>query len=48
MAAPSLDPAPTEQKHDEHNDHNDEEEATGSVAIVMIPKAGPRADAPKQ
>jgi hypothetical protein len=48
MAAPSLDPTPTEQKHDEHNDHNDEEEATGSIAVVMIPKAPPRADAPKQ
>jgi hypothetical protein len=48
MAALSLDPAPTDQKHNEHNDHDDEEEATGSVAVVMISKARPRADAPKQ
>jgi hypothetical protein len=48
MAAPSLDPTPAEQKYDEQNDHDDEEEATGSIAVLMIPKAWPRADAPKQ
>jgi len=48
MAASSLDPTPAEQKNDEQNDHDDEEEATGSIAVVMIPKARPRADAPKQ
>jgi hypothetical protein len=48
MVAPSLDPTPAEQKYDEQNDHDDEEEATGSIAVVMIPKARPRADAPKQ
>jgi hypothetical protein len=36
MAAPSLDPAPAEQKHDEQNYQDDEEEATGSVAIVCL------------
>jgi hypothetical protein len=48
MATPSLDPAPAEQIHNEHNDHDGQEEATGSVAILMIPKARPRANAPKQ
>jgi hypothetical protein len=48
VAAPSLEPAPAEQKYDEYNDHDDEEEATGSVAVLMIPKARPCADAPKQ
>jgi len=48
MAAPSLDPTPAEQKYDEQNDHDDEEDATGSIAVLMIPKARPRADAPKQ
>jgi hypothetical protein len=48
MAAPSLDPTPAEQKYDDQNDHDDEEEATGSIAVVMLPKARPRADAPKQ
>jgi hypothetical protein len=48
MAAPSLDPASAEQKYDEQNDHDDEEEATGSIAVVMIPKARPRANAPQQ
>ena len=48
MAAPSLDPTLAEQKYDDQNDQDDEEEATGSIAVVMIPKARPRADAPKQ
>jgi hypothetical protein len=48
MDAPSLDPTPAEQKHDEHNDHDDEEEPTRSIAVVMIPKARPRTDAPEQ
>jgi hypothetical protein len=48
MAAPSLDPTPAEQKYDEQNDHDDEEEATGSIAVLMIPKAWPRTNAPKQ
>jgi hypothetical protein len=48
MAAPSLGPTPAEQKYDDQNDHDNEEEATGSIAVVMLPKARPRADAPKQ
>ena len=47
-AAPSLGPTPAEQKYDDQNDHDDEEEATGSIAVVMLPMAQPRADAPKQ
>ena len=39
MAAPSLGPTPAEQKFDDQNDHDDEEEATGSIAVVMLPKA---------
>jgi hypothetical protein len=48
MADPLLHPTAAEQNHDEENYHEDEEQATRSVAIVMIPKTWPRPDAPKQ
>jgi hypothetical protein len=48
MSAHPLDPTPTEQNYDEDNHHEDEQQATRSVAVLMIPKAWPRPDAPKQ
>jgi hypothetical protein len=48
MAARFLDPTAAEQNYNEENHHDDEEQATRPVAIVMITKARPRANAPKQ
>ena len=44
MTNPSLDPA-AEEKHDEDNHYEDEEQATGAVAVLMIPKTWPGPDA---
>ena len=45
MGTPALDPAPTDQHHDEDHEDNSEQEATRPVAVIRIPKARPHAHA---